>query len=95
MLQLKQYKSPESETSLYKGIPIQYLPEVKSLFNSLGISVRYLFRGPRGKENRPSCRFADARTFAVYQRSEVQGLDYVKLADGRFKTFTSKKYLTV
>ena len=95
MLQLKQYKSPESETSLYKGIPIQYLPEVKSLFNSLGISVRYLFRGRRSRKNKSYCLLSDAQTFAVYQRSEVQGLDYVKLADGRFKTFTSKKYLTI
>ena len=67
MFNLNQYLSPLEDRSLYKGIPIQYLEEVRILMKDAGINYRFRFRGPR-----PSRKYQSyipktmATTFAVY-----------------------------
>lgn len=67
MINLNQYLSPLEDRSLYKGIPIQYLEEVRILMKSARINYRFRFRGPR-----PSRKYQSyipktmATTFAVY-----------------------------
>ena len=45
MIPLHAYRSPISEASWYKNIPIQYLDEVRRHFTHPRVRIRY--RGPR------------------------------------------------
>lgn len=73
MLDLNQYKSPNKEFSLYKGIPIAFLKETKEILKQNGVRYRVKYRGPRtGLDNRTkdqrqaSCLRRFATSFAVY-----------------------------
>jgi hypothetical protein len=85
MFELSQYKttlankraknSSYSEGSLYKGIPIEYLEQVRAYFKSQNITVTIRYRGSRtnpGDIRDRSQRMQDclkkfASTFAVYR----------------------------
>ena len=59
----RNYKSPESEESFWKGLPMHYLPLMKKYFRG-----EFVYR-PRGGsyDTMPfNCRMADATSFAVY-----------------------------
>ena len=58
------YQSPVYESSLFKGIDIQYLKLFKKEFRG-----RFIYR-PRGGRYyiQNNCTMEDAKTFAVYQR---------------------------
>lgn len=68
MINLYNYASPLSERSLYKGIPISEIEQVRILMKARGIPYRFRFRGPR-----PSRKYQSyipktmATTFAVYR----------------------------
>jgi len=74
---LKKYKSPESEASFAKGIPMKYLKLMQSsllYFDSLdGVKgFRWVFRGkskPGFKRPQAWCPKPHAETFAIYERS--------------------------
>ena len=72
---LKNYISPESETSFYKGIPVAFRARVRAILKSKGYKgseIRFEYRGTRGTNIygncEPSCRLRNANTFAVYRR---------------------------
>jgi len=46
MINLEQYKT-NSESAIYKNIPIAYLDEVKKQFKAEGIKIRVRYRGQR------------------------------------------------
>ena len=61
----KKYKSPESEESFWKGVPMKYLPLMKKYFRG-----EFVYR-PRGgtytsASRRHNCTMVDATSFAVY-----------------------------
>jgi hypothetical protein len=65
------YQSPESETSIVKGVPMHLVPMVKSIIKDLyptrTLSVRY--RGPRprgGYNGQSTCLKADATSASIY-----------------------------
>ncbi len=75
MLDLNPFLSPRGEQSLFKGIPIQYLEEVRIRMKAAGINYRFRFRGPRATNPLDGrCRHQKqsyipkqfAQTFAVY-----------------------------
>ena len=86
MIDLSQYKttpankriknSSYNEGSLYKGIPIEYLEQVRSYFKSQNFPVRVRYRGsrthPRDYRDRSQrmqdCLKKFASTFTVYCR---------------------------
>ena len=62
------YRSPYSESSLWKGIPIEFLPTFKQLFGT-GYLIKY--RGTsKDYYSRPQahCHKQYADTFAVYRK---------------------------
>ena len=59
----KKYKSPESEESFWKGVPMKYLPLMKKHFRG---EFKYRPRGGTYRNTRHSCTMADATSFAVY-----------------------------
>jgi hypothetical protein len=71
-----EYASPKNETSLFKGIPAEYLTELRTFLKSMkpldGKPFRYRIRarGPRnGSWNeRSHLPLAKAETLAVYKR---------------------------
>lgn len=75
MLDMNPYLSPLEDRSLFKGIPIQYLEEVRFRMKSAGINYRFRFRGPRAtnpldlrprNQKQSYVRKEMAQTFAVY-----------------------------
>lgn len=42
-----QYKSSDMEQSILKGVPMQYLDEIRRLFAIDGIKIKIRYRGPR------------------------------------------------
>ncbi len=74
---LEKYKSPESEASFAKGIPMKYLKLMQSsllYFDSLdGVKgFRWVFRGkskPGFVRPQAWCPKPHAETFAIYERS--------------------------
>lgn len=80
MIRIDDYKSPEHEASLYKGIPIAMYDKcfMRLLSIWVGKPLRVKFRGPRrhrrshiahswkNHQSQSYCLKADARTFAVY-----------------------------
>ena len=59
----RNYKSPESEESFWKGLPVYYLPLMKKYFRGEFV---YRPRGGTYRNTRHSCTMADATSFAVY-----------------------------
>ena len=60
---MKKYKSPESEESFWKGLPMKYLPLMKKYFRGEFV---YRPRGGRYTSYRHNCTMVDATSFAVY-----------------------------
>lgn len=66
---LQRYVSPDQESSLVKGVPLDLLNEMRNIvrkikFNNQRINVKY--RGPRYDWQRSTCRKADAKSAAIY-----------------------------
>ena len=59
----RNYKSPASEESFWKGLPMHYLPLMKKYFRG-----EFVNRPRGGSYNTMplNCRMADATSFAVY-----------------------------
>jgi hypothetical protein len=75
MLDFNLYVSPKAEQSFFKGIPVQYLEEVRIRMKAARINYRFRFRGPRAtnpldlrnKYQKQSYVTKElAKTFAVY-----------------------------
>ena len=63
---LAQYRSPESEASIWKWIPIVHLDEVREALKSAG-RFRAVYRGPRGRYYDQAMTWKqDAVAFTVY-----------------------------
>ena len=62
---LAQYRSPENESSIWKGIPMMHLDSIRDALYTVG-QFRVKFRGPRYDHQRGTCLKANARSFAVY-----------------------------
>lgn len=68
------YRSP-SNTSFFKGVPIEMRDRVLAYYKLMGWKVKLRYRGPRVHNtlrnpytNQSSCLMKDAKTFAVYMR---------------------------
>jgi hypothetical protein len=61
------YRSP-SNTSLFKGVPIEMRERVLAYYKSMGWKVKLRYRGPRTHGTQQNCVLRDATTFAVYPR---------------------------
>ena len=59
----RNYKSPASEESFWKGLPMHYLPLMKKYFRGEFV---YRPRGGTYRNTRHSCTMTDATSFAVY-----------------------------
>ena len=63
---LDKYRSPESEASIWKWIPICYVDQVRDALKSAG-QFRAVYRGPRFHRWRASTNKKDAVAFTVYE----------------------------
>jgi len=78
---LNDYKSPETHTSVYHRIPVNFRSQVREELKQMGYKgsqIRFEYRGKREfkvlklrdggtlKRYDPSCRLRNATTFAVY-----------------------------
>ena len=63
LTELNAYMSPSDEASLWKGVPMKYLPLMKKHFRG---EFKYRPRGGRYTSHRFNCSMADATSFAVY-----------------------------
>jgi|Laugresbdmm110dd_1035094.scaffolds.fasta_scaffold32475_6 hypothetical protein len=68
------YRSP-SNTSVFKGVPIEQRERVLQYYKAMGTKVKLRYRGPRAHRTfrsqntrQSTCLQADATTFAVYFR---------------------------
>jgi hypothetical protein len=77
MSTLRNFRAPEKESAVYKGIPMtKYTEENRKLIREvIGKTVRFVFRGPRrfdydrfSQTRQASCIKANAVTFSVYVR---------------------------
>ena len=77
MSKLRDFRAPENETAIYKGIPMsKYSAESRKVIReTIGKTVRFVFRGPRRfdydrfpQTRQASCIKANAVTFSVYIR---------------------------
>jgi hypothetical protein len=77
MSTLRNFRAPEKESAVYKGIPMtKYTSENRKLIREvIGKTVRFVFRGPRRfdydrfpQTRQASCIKANALTFSVYIR---------------------------
>ena len=64
---MKKYKSPPSECSLWKGVPMKYLPLMKKYFRG---EMKFRPRGGTYTSYRHNCTMVDATSFAVYSLME-------------------------
>ena len=62
---LAQYKSPKSDFSIWKWIPIEHLALVRKAIKSSG-QFRVVYRGPRISRFHGSTNKKDAVAFTVY-----------------------------
>ena len=60
---LNNYRSPADEQSVWKGVPMKYLPLIKKHFRG---EFRFRPRGGTYRNTRHSCTMTDATSFAVY-----------------------------
>ena len=63
LTELNDYMSHSDEASLWKGVPMKYLPLMKKHFRG---EFKYRPRGGTYRNTRHSCTMADATSFAVY-----------------------------
>lgn len=67
-----QYRSPESEASIVKDVPLDQLDRARDVMRTItrltGQRLRVIYRGPRYDYCRSWCRKADARRLAIYFR---------------------------
>ena len=63
---LAQYESPDSDVSIWKWIPMEYLDRVGEALKSSG-RFRVVYRGPRFHRWRASTNKKDAVAFTVYE----------------------------
>lgn len=77
MSKLRDFRAPENETAIYKGIPMsKYSAESRKVIReTIGKTVRFVFRGPRRfdfdrfpQTRQASCIKKNAVTFSVYIR---------------------------
>jgi len=77
MSKLRDFRAPESESAIYKNIPMaKYTAESRKVIREVvGKTVRFVFRGPRrfdyGRSvytRQASCIKDSALTFSVYLR---------------------------
>ena len=77
MSKLRDFRAPESESAIYKNIPMtKYTAESRKVIRqTIGKTVRFVFRGPRRfdydrfpQTRQASCIKANAVTFSVYVR---------------------------
>jgi len=70
LIDLKQYISPETESSVYKDIPIDKLETVKKILNHNGFTGKYRikYRGPREDILASYCIKRKAKRFAIYEK---------------------------
>ena len=61
--ELHAYMSPSDEASLWKGVPMKYLPLMKKHFRG---EFKYRPRGGTYTSYRHNCTMTDATSFAVY-----------------------------
>ena len=61
--ELNAYMSPSGEASLWKGVPMKYLPLMKKHFRG---EFKYRPRGGTYTSYRHNCTMTDATSFAVY-----------------------------
>ena len=80
MINITDYLSPSYEASMFKGIPIDLLDEVKVFLKQKGIKYRIKYRGPRAgldsrfkEQQQASCLRKFATSFAVYPPSVDYG----------------------
>jgi hypothetical protein len=59
------YRSPETETSVFKWIPVAEMPRSREICLKLGIRTRVVYRGPRSRYA-SSTRRQDATHFSLY-----------------------------
>jgi hypothetical protein len=80
MSKLRDFKAPEKESAVYKGIPMtKYTAENRKVIREVvGKTVRFVFRGPRRfdydrfpQTRQASCIKANAVTFSVYVRQSA------------------------
>ena len=66
--ELQPYFSPDHESSLFKGVPVDRMEEFKQIARSVlpGSRIRARFRGPRRDTMRLYCLKRDALRFSVY-----------------------------
>jgi hypothetical protein len=69
MIDMTNYRSPDSEESFFKNIPIEHLEEVQAHFRTIVRGLRYVFRGPRSGSMDSYCLKRNAKTFAIYKAS--------------------------
>ena len=62
---LEPYRSPETETSVFKWIPVAEKPRTRDLCLKLGLRVRVVYRGPRKRWAAHTAQ-EDATHFTVY-----------------------------
>ena len=69
---LRDYTSPGSDTSFYKGIPVEFRSRVRAILKSKGYKgseIRFEYRGSRKHSMcARSTLLENANTFAVYRR---------------------------
>ena len=63
---LARYESPDSDVSIWKWIPMEYLDRVGEALKSAG-RFRVVYRGPRFHRWRASTNKKDAVDFTVYE----------------------------
>ena len=79
MSKLRDFRAPENESAIYKGIPMsKYTEESRKVIRQIvgeDKTLRFVFRGPRRfdydrfpQTRRASCIKANAVTFSVYVR---------------------------
>lgn len=66
--ELQPYFSPDHESSLFKGVPVNRMEEFKQIARSVlpGARVRVRFRGPREGSMRDYTLKRKARSVAIY-----------------------------
>ena len=63
---LARYESPDSDVSIWKWVPMEYLDRVGEALKSAG-RFRVVYRGPRFHRWRASTNKKDAVAFTVYE----------------------------
>jgi hypothetical protein len=74
-------KSESGDCSIYKNIPIELLPQFRSMCKMFGMKVNIRYRGPRFNSSKGFTKREDAVKFSVYQpsySSDVFGMKIVQ-----------------